>query len=572
MHFGLQSMFYKYTWGSNQWFEGKDKTMGKHLDLVTCRRDSCAFQAVLWAEEDFLFTISPDPLFWKGGPLQIARLELDIPPQLRPEVKMVGLIGDDDGTLKSDILLDQQHMFVEKRRIQQVWVELRTAADIAPRIYSGKLKLFVYTMFEDERLQEEVSFTLRVKEETLPKPKDYEFYLDLWQHNSNIARKYDAGLWTEEHFTVLDHYLQSMAELGQKALSIVVSEIPWSGQKSHTDREPSDMFEYSMVRVRRREDTSMVYDFSAMDRYIELGHKHGIRCEIGLFGLLNIWQCPDAGYGSIVEDYPDGIRVRYLDERKGNYRFIRKRYELEAYIQALEAHFIEKGWIELVRILADEPSDVELFQQRLSCLQQTAPSFKYKVAINHVEFIQQNVEGMYDYVPILNCITSEFERLQQLRPDIRGKLLYYVCCVPDKPNTFIGSPAIESRIIPWLAEKLQLHGFLRWNYTVWPDKPLEKITYRSDIWRAGDMNFVYPGKLGKPLLSLRYKWLQRGIRDYEYMQMLKRLGRREWIDATFNQVFYFTDPKELNKESGKQAWQLYSLDCADYDELYRYEG
>jgi hypothetical protein len=50
-----------------------------------------------------------------------------------------------------------------------------------------------------------------------------------------------------------------------------------------------------------------------------------------------------------------------------------------------------------------------------------------------------------------------------MRPDIPGKLLFYVCCGPDKPNTFIKSPAIESRLIPWLVEKLDYDGFLRWN-------------------------------------------------------------------------------------------------------------
>ncbi|MBA4494686.1 DUF4091 domain-containing protein [Paenactinomyces guangxiensis] len=560
-------MFYKYIWNNHSWLEGQQETKAKHLDIACCRRDSAALQVLLSADEDFLLTISSDPLFWKGGPLKIARIEVETEPFLTTEVKLIGLIEDDDRCLKSDLLLEQNEIFVKQRKIQQVWVECHASAETPPGIYKGKIRLFTHTMFEDERLERECTFSLTVKDYLLPEPSDYTFYLDLWQHNSNIARKYQVGLWSKEHFEILDRYLHSLSQLGQKAVTLVVSEIPWSGQHSHRDRRPSDLFEYSMVRVSRRTDGSFRYDFSALDEYVALAEKHGICAEIELFGLLNIWQDSEAGYGSIVENHPDGIRIRYFDESSGTFCFMRRREDLDAYIQALEKHFIETGRIDRVRVLADEPKDFELFQERLAALRQTAPSFKYKVAIQHVEFIRRNMEGIHDYVPVLNCVAGEHSRLKELRPQIPGNLLYYVCCYPEQPNTFICSPALESRVIPWLVEKLQLDGFLRWNYTVWPDQPFEQLSYRAPIWKAGDMNFVYPGANGKPILSLRYKWLQRGIRDYELMQILKASGQAAQVEAALNDVFRFRNPGELSPEANRKNSNLYSLEPADYDRL-----
>jgi hypothetical protein len=566
MYFGLKSMYFKYVWGHNPWTGWREQCAGKRMQIACALRDSAALQAVVADEEDFLLTVSPDPLFWKGGPLKVARIELQMDKSVETQIKLIGLIEDDDRGMKSDLLLDQSHIFVEKRKLQQVWIECSTSANTPPGEYKGTIRLYTHTLFEDETPAGECEFTLQVKDVLLPEPKDYRFYLDLWQHNANIARKYDVPLWSDEHFALLDGYLHSLAQLGQKAVSCVVSEIPWSGQNSHRDRNPSDLFEYSMVRVERNE-AGFEYDFSALDRYIRLAERHGISSEIELFGLLNIWQDPDAGYGAVVEGHPDGIRVRYLDRTTGRYRFVREREELDAYIGALEKHFAANGWIDRVRILADEPNDLQLFRSRLDALRKAAPRFRYKVAINHTEFIREKFEGMRDYVPLLSCIAAEYGRLSELRSSIPGKLLYYVCCHPPQPNTFIGSPSLECRLIPWLAEKLGLDGFLRWNYTVWPDRPLEAISYRSTSWRAGDMNFVYPGRTGKPMLSLRYKWLQRGIRDYELMQVLKETGRAEEVRRIVDGVFYFDDPAALHPDQRKAATELYSLEPSDYDRL-----
>lgn len=569
MNIGLQSMFYKYIWSSNWWKQGREDSAAKHADLRCLRRDSAAFQVLISSnEEELLVTRSRDPLLWKGGPIKIVRCDVETDAPVQAEIKWIGLIEDDNRVMKSDVLLEEPHIYVQKRKIQPAWVELHADEWAKPGVYQGKVSFYAHTMFEDETLVQELTFQLTIQDEMLPAGEEYSFYLDLWQHNCNIARKYEVPYWSDDHFKILDSYLESLGRLGQKALTLVVSEEPWSGQRSFIDAEPSDLNEYSIVPITRNIAGQYDYDFSLLDRYVALGEKHGITQELEVFGLISVWQHEEEGYGSIVEGYPDAIRVRYYDEASKSYKFMRTADDLARYIQALERHFVQKGWIDKVRIVADEPEHIELFEKSLKLLRSTAPAFRYKAAINHTAFIRKGIEDILDYVPALECVADEYEQLMSIKNDVTGKIAYYVCCNPDKPNTFIGSPPIECRVIPWLAEKLNLHGFLRWNYTVWPDDPLNKLSCRPHVWRAGDTNFVYPGKQGKPLLSLRYKWLQRGIRDYEYMQLLKASGYGKQVEELLHGVFCFSHPKELSPASGKTAKELYSFNTADYDRLY----
>ncbi|WP_379217157.1 DUF4091 domain-containing protein [Paenibacillus sp. GCM10012303] len=569
MYYGLQSMFYKAIKGYQPWSQLVKQTQTKQLEVMCCRRDSTAVQCVVASQEPFLLTTHTDPLFWKGGPLPIVRVEVDIDEPLTVDVRLIGFVEDDDRTQKADVLLDAPELFVEARTLQPVWIECTASADTPSGSYMGTVRLYSHTMFEDEQLLGVCTFVLNVKEAVLPEPQHYSFYLDLWQHNANIARKSGTTLWSEDHFAVLDAYLASMGRLGQKALSVVVSEIPWSGQFSHRDREPSNLFEYSIIGVTRDRSGTFHYDYTALNRYVALGETHGIRAEIELFGLLNIWQDIDAGYGAIVEGYPDGIRVRYYDAATGTYRFMRQQEQLEHYIRALEAHLASHGWIDRVRVLADEPGDVPLFQKRLERLRHIAPAFRYKIAIHSTSIMEQLTSEVNDYVPVLSSIGAAREKLVRHQAKPGSRTLYYLACNPDIPNTFLRSPALESRLIPWLVEKLGLDGFLRWNYTAWVDDPLRKLSYRSPIWKAGDANFVYPGAAGKPQLSLRYKWLQRGIRDYELMQLLKAAGRGSDVRQAVDHVLVFTDPCELDPDARKRSTELYRLTEDAYDALLR---
>ncbi|OAB45747.1 DUF4091 domain-containing protein [Paenibacillus antarcticus] len=567
---GLEDASYKYVHGAVNNFK-LPFDENKETSLVCGKNDRAAVQLLVYSEQEMLISVNEDACFYERRPIDIVRVHVEVPGLKEGSIKanLIGLVEDDDRQLKSDIILQQPFIHVDGRRVQPIWIEVEIDKDVEPGTYNPQISVFGHRLFEDEVIIRQLSFDIQVVNTTLTDASDYSFNLNLWQHNSNIARKYDLALWSDEHFSIMENYISSLADLGQKALSVIVSEIPWSGQSSSYDRiDPANMFEYNIVNVSLLRNGKWSFDFNALNRYVELGMKHGITQEIEVFGLLNIWVLEDAGLGSVIEDYNDAIRIRYWDESTNTYKFVKYKKDLEKYVQALEQNFIDKGWIDIVRVIADEPSDTEIFTHRLNELKQMAPSFKYKAAINHASFIEQDIEGIMDYIPVLDCIANEFERIQELKNQIKGKMSYYVCCVPEIPNTFIRSHLLESRLIPWLAFHMNIDGFLRWNYTVWPNDPLNKISYHYPFFPAGDTNFVYPGRNGHPLLSLRYKLLQKGIRDYEiFNSYINQGGDREKIQQKMKNVFLWTTLNELHPSARKTKEELFSLQNKDYEDI-----
>ena len=570
LQIGIREETYKVTWGYNFNPDISGMLEKKSIDLFALRNQTIAFQVLLFSDSEFSLSVTDTAYFDKKGLMDNIRLKTSLNSEnsnIKVSMNIIGFIRDDDGVQKADIILYKESTYVKKRVIQPIWVEFKIPLDAAAGQYKGKVEVFIHNGFSKEQKAGELEFSIEVSDVALPDPKDYSFYLDLWQHSSNISRKHEVALWSDEHFTVLEHYIKSLAGLGQKAITLIASEIPWSGQFCHRDWQyPSDLYEYSMIKVEKDINNNLVCDFTAMDRYIDLCFRYGIDKEIEVFGLLNIWMCPEEGFGGVVENFSDGIRVRYFDSKDSCFKYIDNIYDITTYLKAIENHFVELGLIDKVRVVADEPADTKIFNLRLDFLMSIAPMFKYKAAINHVEFIQEACGSITDFVPNFTEACVGFDKVKELIHKIDGRLYWYVCCEPMFPNTFISSNLLESYSIGWLTQYMGLAGFLRWNYTVWPENPRERLSFRAPVWKAGDTNFVYPANNGTPLLTLRYKALLKGIQAYELIEMLKKCNpeAQSIINKAYKKIFKFGEITEFHPRYGRKIEELISLEYADY--------
>ncbi|MCX7842827.1 MAG: DUF4091 domain-containing protein [Clostridia bacterium] len=572
LEYALTNESYKHEFGSQFDFSKKN------IRLIAAKNDWAAFQILIASDSDITVSISKNTYFSPYGynaiyakympPLNL-RLDVCLSTIIDAKIQVfpVGMVDDDDGISKSDILLNDETVFVPYKRIQPFWTEITIPDSCKAGLYNGKVFIYRHTQFSDEELVDTLEFQLEIKDVLMPCPKDYSFHLDLWQHLSNIARKHEVRRWSDEHFFVLESYVKALAELGQKAVSIVASEIPWSGQGCYKETSYlSDLFEYNMIKITKDVNGSFKYDFSAVKRYINLCGKYGIKDEIEVFGLANIWTSEENSFGGIAPDYPDAIRLRYLDESDGCYKFMCDKESIVLYIKALEDFFIKEGLIDKVLIAADEPPDIEKFKICINLLKQAAPSFNYKAAINHAGFIEAFNSLINDFVPIFNVVCSEWDLIDEMRKLVKGRLLWYVCCLPSFPNTFIRSPLLESRLIGILTAFMGFNGFLRWNYTAWPENPRTRLAYAYPAWPSGETNFVYPGNNGKPLLSLRYKHLKRGIEDFELIKLVKKqfIDFEAKLKNLWPLVIKIHNLKNLNLFDDNYKSEAYSLEYEDY--------
>lgn len=90
----------------------------------------------------------------------------------------------------------------------------------------------------------------------------------------------------------------------------------------------------------------------------------------------------------------------------------------------------------------------------------------------------------------------------------------------------------------FINQSLGLKGLLYWRIDYWSADPWNNVNpYCRDNWQSckgygfpGDGMLVYPGGpvgLAGVAPSMRLKWLREGVEDYEYVEILKKLGRGE---------------------------------------------
>ena len=547
------------------------------LALLAARNETIGFQVLMRASETF--ALSLDGANWVAPLGFVPRLRLEVSlPGLDDclQVFAVGYLEDDDRRSRAEYMDHAGHVEVPAGRPQAAYVRIKAPADTRPGDYAGRVRAFGQYGFGDEALAWEAEFTLRVAAVTLPDPFDWRFHLDLWQHFTSLALHHRVPLWSDAHFDILDRYLVSLAALGQKAITIIATEMPWSGQRCFRDAYyPSYLYEHAIIDVTRGRDGKLTLGLANLERLLTLATKHGMDREIEVFGLLNIWVDEERGFGKVAPDAPDSIRVRCFDEAEGRWTFLRTAADLSEFIRQLAAHFSRTGRMDRVRIAADEPSDVKLFAQRLAFIRDAAPDFRYKVAINHFEFMKVAEPEVIDWVPNLNNAFVDPELTTSITRDLArkgGRMCWYICCGPPLPNTFLRSPLPEVRLLGWLTHRLSLAGFLRWAFCLWPAKPYERISFRAPFWSAGDMHFVLPGPDGAPVETLRYEALRAGIQDYELVQMLvAKLGEEkadQVLERAYGRLLRAESLTEFVGADPRFPEALYSLDPADYAQAH----
>lgn len=508
----------------------------QELLLVAGKNDSVSFQLIFCPLKDsYGFGISGEPVFLASGAYESYRANTVISgaDSFIIEQNIIGFNDDNNGTDYGDILLNDSHIFVENRnQVSAAFISIFIPKNCKSASFSGEVQIFCRTRTQDEQLIVSLPFEFTVFNKVVPDLTESDFFLDLWQHNCNIARKHEVRLWSDEHFKIIEKYALSLAALGQKSITAVASESPWNGQSPEYSREYiSDFYEYSSINVIRSLSGNLSVDFTNFQRLLNIYLKCGIKDEIQVFGLMSIWENSPDRFQACCLDHPIKCRVRYFDEKTGAYCFLRNSKDIDFYISEVYRFFEQTQLLDIVRLASDEPHDAVEYQRQLDYYRRNFPRFKFKTAFSNGNLASNLSKYSSDCAVLLPELVKNLNQLKKNR-ETNGKLLFYTCGIPEHPNTFIRSPLLESRVIPLLAEYLQLDGYLRWSYTAWPQSPRTKLAYR---WPSGDTCLVYPSKGGDVLLSLRYKNLQSGLKDAALLRMCDNKTKEKFFAEIFPQ-------------------------------------
>lgn len=335
-------------------------------------------------------------------------------------------------------------------------VEVKVPRDAAPGVYDcGMMRVTVV-------------------DRVLPEPKDWEYYLDLWQHPWAIARIAKAEPFSKEHYAAMKPVYELLATAGQKTITVPILDLPW-------DHQCRDAY-YSLVNDE---------DFKLFDEYVEF--------------------CLDCGLGPDISCY--SLCPWKLKVQPGTAEF-------EAYwapfMTRFAAHLKEKGWFEHTYMAMDERAPAQV-KAVVDFVQKYAPGMKISMAgdRNPADFDGIEIDS---YSQVLQHVDDRFLAECKNRRARGLKTTIYTCTNPARPNTFVDSDSYEAFWLGAAPAMLGLDGYLRWAFCSWPENPCEDASYGN--WRAGDTFLAYPN--GEP--SIRFLELRNGIIAAEKLRILRKNG------------------------------------------------
>ncbi|MFC2077039.1 DUF4091 domain-containing protein [candidate division KSB1 bacterium] len=238
--------------------------------------------------------------------------------------------------------------------------------------------------------------------------------------------------------------------------------------------------------------------------------------------------------------------IRYLDTTTNEYRLAK--FDLGdpewydtwgAFLPVLRNHLKEKGWFERATLSFDEKPE-KYMRLIFDFLIKHAKDFKISIAGGG--HYPGDKRKWADEISLYYDILTDEAEWEQMKPLVKrmkadpGRYVtFYTACEPPLPNCFLYSPLRESRLLPWLAWKYGLDGYLRWASNAFPEEVWEQPNYK---WHSGDMYFVYPGPDG-PLDGMRWELMRQGIQDYEALRIAQEsaeaAGRADLI-KTLNEA------------------------------------
>lgn len=377
---------------------------------------------------------------------------------------------------------------MQPESVRPVWCSIEIPRNAEPGIYNAT----VTVTDSADRTMGTLNLNINVNRHALPAPKDYAFYLDMWQQPYAISRYYNVKPWSKEHFKHLEPYADMLARAGQKTVSVILFYEPW-GEQSNDKFEP-------MVETVKKKDGTWSYDYTILDKYVEFMADHGINANISCFTMI-----------------PWDMQFRYFDETTGKYEFLKTKTTEPEYkalwtdfLQNLAKHLKAKGWYEKSMIVMDERGLGDMLNA-YNIAKQAVPDIKMSLAGN---FHDELVDNLDSYTVIKGDFFPD-DVLQRRR--YKGFIsLMYTCCATPAPSQFSNNDPADGAYLPVYATSTGFDGYLHWSFTNWTDNPLTDTRFR--MFAPGDTYFVYPD--GRT--SIRYERMLEGVQMSEKIRLLRK--------------------------------------------------
>ncbi|HEX8676515.1 MAG TPA: DUF4091 domain-containing protein, partial [Segetibacter sp.] len=207
----------------------------------------------------------------------------------------------------------------------------------------------------------------------------------------------------------------------------------------------------------------------------------------------------------------------------------------------------------ILQHIADEPIEANKssFIEIAKFIKGLAPN------LTTIEAIQtMDVAPYLDIIVILlDQLPGAYPAIQKLQQNPDKKVWFYTCNAPqwEYANRFIEFPLLKTTLLPWIASRYNLDGYLHWALDFWGDAPYEdasivKFGASQMEFPGGDAWLFYPA-YQTVNFSLRSLAMRNGITDVALLNLLRK--RRP------------ADAERINNDLIK-SFNQYNLNTTDY--------
>lgn len=432
-----------------------------------------------------------------------------------------------------DILYSQEPFDIEKNKFSLIWLDFNASKNTEPGIYTGTISITADGLKEKQIFH----YTFEVINAELSNAEDYNFRPDYWTYPFSSAEYYDVEPFSEEHLAILKDHLLEYKAYGGTTITGTLIEEAWGGQTyGEMNKEDGDIVRTpSLIKWTKKADGSWEFDYTYLDKYVELAKSIGIGDDIVLYSPM-----------------PWNDQVTYYDEKTSEMKketvSTSNKEEYSQFwlpfFKDFANHLDEKGWFDDVSLGFDERPNMKLvFDVIDTVTNKDGKVFKKQGAYNNIYSGDGVPERMDNLSYNLNQIRlTGIDKFKQFVAERKAKGLKTTTYTGTDifPNTFLRSIPAEGYWTMMFSGSLNLDGFLDWAYDAWVEDPLRDTTHFA--FQAGDCFMVYPSEKNAntkvSLPSIRSEKYDEGVRDINKLYLMKQNCPElsDEIDSLFSRV------------------------------------
>lgn len=409
--------------------------------------------------------------------------------------------------------------------LEALWLEIEPDESVKPGKYTVTVR---FNNQADGALCGEACIEIEIIDASLP---EQTLTFTQWFYTDCLMNFYGTEAFDERHWQIIESFL---AKARRGGINMILTPVFTPALDTYVGGERKTTQLVGIKRETCESGFTYSFDFSKLERWIELCHKVGIdKFEIPHF--FTQWGAAHAP--KIVAETEEGTKRIFgwdTDALSDEY------YEfLSQFIPALIAKLSELGVDKsCVFHISDEPNlnNIEQYKKSRAVVEKLLEGYPIIDALSHYEFYE------------CGAVTHPVPAIDKIEPFIENNVpdlwcYYCVSQAKEVSNRFISMPSYRHRIIGIQLYKFNITGFLHWGYNFYNNRysydAINPYLYTDGEHFApgGDTFSVYPSLNGTALSSLRFEIFHDALQDQRALALCEKLYGREFVEKLIGDEF-----------------------------------